>query len=620
MFSSKLRALNMTRASKSSVRAMSAASSTATAPAGTPPMLKYQASLPALPVPTLEQTLPRYIQSLRPLLSADEMARSESAVREFLAGDAQKLQDRLLQRAGQPGMKNWLAEWWNEAAYMAYRDPVVPYVSYFYAHEDDRSAATGPKRAAKIVSAALQFKAEVDAGTLEPEYLGKNKLAMCMDSYKWMFNACRVPAAGKDHSDKFPEAENAYLVVIRKNKFFKVPHEVDGQRLSTAQLEQVFDKVVAAAGTAKGPPVGALTAENRDTWAAVYTELEPANRDTIRAIQASSFVVCLDDSTPSTLEERAHNFWHGDGQNRWYDKPCQFIICDNGVSGFMGEHSMMDGTPTCRLNDYVCTVLAKNTLAKTPDAPGGVPEPVALDFSLSEKVSQALPAAQAYFASEIGKHELAVLRYTRYGKNQIKKFRCSPDSFAQMVIQLGYYKLFGQCRPTYESASTRQFQLGRTETCRTVSSVVVAYVKAFEDPQASTKAKIEAFRKALAGHGEYIGAATNALGVDRHMFGLKKLIQPGEPVPAIFTDPAFAYSSSWYLSTSQLSSEYFNGYGWSQVIDDGFGVAYMVNGDWLNFNVVSKKQGSARLAECMRQAADDLADVLSTELEIKAKL
>ena len=71
--------------------------------------------------------------------------------------------------------------------------------------------------------------------------------------------------------------------------------------------------------------------------------------------------------------------------------------------------------------------------------------------------------------------------------------------------------------------------------------------------------------------------ASDGRGVDRHLFGLKKLLAPGQELPAIYKDPAYTYSSSWFLSTSQLSSEFFNGYGWSQVIDDGFGIAYMIN-------------------------------------------
>jgi carnitine O-acetyltransferase len=85
------------------------------------------------------------------------------------------------------------------------------------------------------------------------------------------------------------------------------------------------------------------------------------------------------------------------------------------------------------------------------------------------------------------------------------------------------------------------------------------------------------FRAAVTQHVKYTADASEGHGVDRHLFGLKKCIQEGEEVPELFKDPAYTYSSTWYISSSQLSSEYFNGYGWSQVIDQGWGIAYMIN-------------------------------------------
>jgi carnitine O-acetyltransferase len=47
--------------------------------------------------------------------------------------------------------------------------------------------------------------------------------------------------------------------------------------------------------------------------------------------------------------------------------------------------------------------------------------------------------------------------------------------------------------------------------------------------------------------------------------GLKKLLQPGEEVPALFSDPLFLRSSYWVLSTSAVFSKYFSVYGWGEV-------------------------------------------------------
>jgi carnitine O-acetyltransferase len=97
------------------------------------------------------------------------------------------------------------------------------------------------------------------------------------------------------------------------------------------------------------------------------------------------------------------------------------------------------------------------------------------------------------------------------------------------------------------------------------------------DPSIEPQETVALFRKATNSHVEYITAASDGKGVDRHLFGLKKLVGPNDEMPSIFKDPAYAYSCKWFISTSQLSSEYFNGYGWSQVVDDGWGIAYMIN-------------------------------------------
>ncbi len=306
--------------------------------------------------------------------------------------------------------------------------------------------------------------------------------------------------------------------------------------------------------------------------------VNPANKISLDAIEASSFIVCLDDASPVTLEERAHSYWHGDGCNRWYDKPLQFIINDNGTSGFMGEHSMMDGTPTHRLNDYANNMIFNNKLDfSDTSVRSNLPEPSLLKFITDPQVIKDITKAHTFHTTTIAQHELRVQAYHGYGKGLIKKFKCSPDAYIQMVIQLAYHKMYGKNRPTYESAATRKFQQGRTETCRSVSDESVAFCEAMANPEAPPTKCADLFRSALKAHVAYIGDASDGKGVDRHLFGLKKLIQEGEEMPDIFKDPAYAYSSTWFVSSSQLSSEYFNGYGWSQVIDDGWGIAYMIN-------------------------------------------
>lgn len=542
-------------------------------------MLRFEDSLPRLPIPTLEETAKRYLKSVHPLLNEDDYSKTKQVVEDFVkpGNIGEKLQKRLQTRRENPKQKNWIYEWWNDTAYLTFRDPVVPYVSYFYSHRDDRNRRNPVKRAAAITSAVLEFKKQVDAGTLEPEYM--RKLPISMEMYQWMFNACRIPAKGADYPAKFDASNNKHIVVIHKNQFFKVLHEVDGQQLSPAEFEHQFQRIYQAAQPS--PAVGALTSENRDNWTEArihLLEADPSNKIALETIESSAFVVCLDDASPVTLEERAHQYWHGDGQNRWFDKPLQFIINSNGTSGFNGEHSMMDGTPTHRLNDYLNMLIFTNKLDfSNTSIRSNIPEPKPIKFVLDDKVKSDIQKAIKNHEAVMGKHELKVQAYQGYGKGLIKQFKCSPDAYVQMTIQLAYHKMFGKNRPTYESAAVRRFQQGRTETCRSVSDESVAFCNAMANPELSNEQAIKLFREAINAHVQYISDASDGHGVDRHLFGLKKCVKEGEKLPDIFQDPTYSYSSSWYLSTSQLSSEYFNGYGWSQVIDEGFGIAYMIN-------------------------------------------
>ena len=542
-------------------------------------MLRFEDSLPRLPVPSIEDTSKRYLKSVRPLLSKEEFAATEKAVTEsFKSGSiGEKLQQRLLARRDHPKQKNWIAEWWNDAAYLSYRDPVVPYVSYFYSFRDDRRRRNPAKRAAALTTAALEFKKNVDAGTLEPEYM--KKLPMSMTCYQYMFNCSRVAAEGLDYPIMYDHKGNEHIIAIRKNQFYKIPTHVDGKQLNTSELEQQFNLVYQRAS--KVAAIGSTTSLPRDDGVVARKNLldaAPPNAAALEAIESSSFVVCLDEAAPITLAERAHQYWHGDGKNRWFDKPLQFIINDNGTAGFQGEHSMMDGTPTHRLCDTVNNLIVNNRLDfDNPSIRSNLPEPTALRFELSEAVERDLEKAAAHFRKVMNAHELQVQAYKGYGKALIKKFRCSPDAYVQMVIQLAYHKMYGKNRPTYESAATRKFQLGRTETTRSCSEESVAWCDAMADPQIGQEECEKLFRTAVNTHVANTVLASDGQGVDRHLFGLQKLLEEGEEVPPIFTDQAYSYSSSWYISSSQLSSEYFNGYGWSQVIDQGWGIAYMIN-------------------------------------------
>lgn len=82
-------------------------------------------TLPALPLPELEDTLTRYYESLKPFASADDLRNSHIVIDDFKVGVGARLQKSLKERAGK--QKNWLGSWWEDYGYHLLRVPLQPY-------------------------------------------------------------------------------------------------------------------------------------------------------------------------------------------------------------------------------------------------------------------------------------------------------------------------------------------------------------------------------------------------------------------------------------------------------------------------------------------------------------
>lgn len=127
-------------------------------------------------------------------------------------------------------------------------------------------------------------------------------------------------------------------------------------------------------------------------------------------------------------------------------------------------------------------------------------------------------------------------------------------------MQLAYFRMKGELAPTYESAQTRKYKLGRTEVIRSATAEALDWCRAMDENDVAPVRKLELLRRAVNAHSKYASMAADGRGVDRHLFGLKKCLRDGEELPALFKDPLFAHSSNWVLSTSQLTSEFFDGW------------------------------------------------------------
>jgi hypothetical protein len=85
-----------------------------------------------------------------------------------------------------------------------------------------------------------------------------------MASYKYLFNATRVPTAPADIPLAY-ERDLNHIVVLRNNRYFKV--EVAGR--GKAEIAEALREVKKLADGKEGDGLGILTSEDRDVWTEV---------------------------------------------------------------------------------------------------------------------------------------------------------------------------------------------------------------------------------------------------------------------------------------------------------------------------------------------------------------
>lgn len=444
-----------------------------------------------------------------------------------------------------------------------------------------------------------------------------------MNMYRYLFNYSRIPGSPADSAVGFPTETNNHICIVRNGKFYifetlhlpSKPSSVLSTREIMIQLERI--KKMADDDKTSVPPVGILSTGQRDQVAQdrkTLFEAHFSNKAHMAKIESSMFVLCLDSSSPSSSEEFSRACWHGDGASRWFDKCFQLIVFENGRAGMNGEHSKMDATPTSRLCRYLIDEAQARAL---PDFRGlnaedlyecasvlDKPEP--LNFVSSPALSKAIASAFDYFKATVDAHEMVPTEFKNYGKGLIKSFKMSPDAYVQMALQLAYYRKHKELVATYESAATRKYRHGRTETARSCSIQSKAFCEAMDDPEVGVKARAAACRAAVTRHAQYTAWAVDGQAVDRHLLGLRLIRKPDEEVPALFADPVFARTCRWRLSTSQISDDCFIAYGWGEVVPDGYGCAYMVKESELYFCITSLKLGSKAFGEHIADALEDM--------------
>lgn len=176
-------------------------------------------NLPHYPLPTLQDTLQKYLRSVQPLLSDDAYRQTETIVTNFARsnGAGPHLHTLLKKRAD--STENWLSDWWLKYAYLGYRIPVVVNSNpgLYFETKSFANQTEWLQYTSKILWATLRFKEMIDLKEIPADKMGKALLDM--GQYGRIFGTCRIPAAEFDRIEYNPTSK--YVIVAHRNAVSK---------------------------------------------------------------------------------------------------------------------------------------------------------------------------------------------------------------------------------------------------------------------------------------------------------------------------------------------------------------------------------------------------------------
>ncbi|EDO28398.1 predicted protein, partial [Nematostella vectensis] len=493
---------------------------------------------------------------IRPLINDDDFENTQELVNEFRKKDGigEILQEKLLEKAKKTD--NWMAEWWDNIAYLDVRVPVVinynPSCTFPKENFSDRFDFI--RYSTRLIRTVLKFRQMIDSEQLSIDKMGNKPLNMYQ--YKLFLCGCRVPQLNRDKYYVAAKGQAKHIVVAHRNQFYSVDvYDSKGQPLGESEIAAQLLKIVQNTEPEE-PPVGVFTSENRDVWAKERYAMakDRNNRANFEMIESSICILCLDKPCPPSTQVPSitecpsdsvtgRQTLHGDGieynsLNRWFDKPNQvslyeYLFCLVSPSSLRSYSALYEYLFCLVSAVVVASLLSPLRVLLLPCFS------VVVVFLLSPLRVLVLPCFSVVVAT----------CFALFLPSSLRPYSALCECFFCLVS----CRLHGHVAPAYETGSTRQFKLGRTDTIRSASIATHEFVRAMTSKHASRAERYELMRKAINYHSTYTKETLDGKAVDRHLLGLKlTAVESGITLPAIFMDPSYQYFFHFKLSTSQV--------------------------------------------------------------------
>lgn len=561
-------------------------------------------TLHKMPIVDFETMFDSYLEKSRMFFTPEDFSTIERDVAKFRepGSTGRKFYERLYQQAHDPNIENWQDKYFMQSMYLERRMPLAPFNNFMAFHPLGEMGHTQAERAALIANIAFQSKQDLESGRWGPmKYLTTFN---CSDLWRYIFNTARLPGVPLDRMAKFPG--NDYAAVLHRGHIYKLDLINGDDNVSIEALTKTFSLILEREDTEENW-TSILSADDRTAWAEnrdTLIGLDIGNKETIDMVEASAFLICLDDTEPKDAEDRIRQMMMLEGFNRWVDKSIAFVVCKNATSGTYVEHTCIDALTLFAMQTALVDGIKTYKPPKYLNGhANGIVAPKEFTLKTTPALEERVVHIRQRFLTEINKFGYRDIILSEFGKDTLLEHHLPIKGIYDLLGLLANYYYYGYNAQSWEAVSMSHYHKGRPDIVQVNTPITADFCTIADDESIPAQKRFGLMVEAATARNKTIkDALFEGRCYQRTLRALELCAEEGEELPDLFKNPLYEQTvepNQMFSNTDGLSPE-------SCFImqnPDRFWMTYYVTDAGSHWSVITGKEEVIRWADCLQRAS-----------------
>ena len=207
-----------------------------------PSFFSFQQYLPRLNVPNLNDTIKRYLRSVRPLLTDEAYEKVEKDALEFKEGFGNILHQDVITKRDEFESESYVSQDWENIRFLSSRSSLMFGTSIYMTDTINSPTSSQSSRASNLVYIMFKYREDIINHKHEPIRL--RGIPICVAPYERLFDTTRVP--GIECDKLIHNKPSQHIAVLHKGLFYKVMVYNEGILLNAAEIQIQIEEILHA--------------------------------------------------------------------------------------------------------------------------------------------------------------------------------------------------------------------------------------------------------------------------------------------------------------------------------------------------------------------------------------